>query len=212
MSTADDNPNVTPFSGNPFCCECGAANYAGATKCYLCGREFTEAERAALPRGRTVGQPQPTEIPSALVSPIDQAARTSPTARGPLTYSLSTLFLIVTLAGVCFGLIAAAPALGIPVTLLVTPALIRTFVILRRDEQSPTTEDKVYGFVGSLGIAFMVMLAAGIAFFAACSAVGFGLAGISLSAAILGGLVAGAIAAIVVAVWIFRRTLPRRKR
>jgi hypothetical protein len=132
-------------------------------------------------------------------------------AGGPLTYSLSTLFLIVTLAGVCFGLIAAAPVLGIPVTVLIVPALIRTFTTARRQQargERPTAEEKIGSFFASMGLILAIVMGAAIAFFAACSVVGFGLAaGIKNPDSPAGAvmiylaLVAGLVAAVTVGVW-----------
>jgi hypothetical protein len=43
-------------------------------------------------------------------------------------------FLLMTLASVCFGLLAVAPGLGIPVCVLLVPVLIRTTMVVRRRE------------------------------------------------------------------------------
>jgi hypothetical protein len=220
MSGTEDTPD-RPRNANPFCRECGAANYAGATKCYLCGREFTETERAVLPPVRSLGRtPLARQLPPQLPGTTDQRASPSPlAARGPLTYSLSTLFLIVTLACVCFGLIAAAPGLGIPVTVLVIPAMIRTLAETRQQQrlgERPRTEDKIGSFFVSLAVMFAVIVAAGVAFFTACSAIGFGLGTLTrfdspaFGVVVLLALGSGLFAAVFVTVLILRRTWPRR--
>jgi hypothetical protein len=186
------------MSLNRPCLDCGALNYTSATKCYLCGEELTPA----LP-----GTPPPLPTPLPLET------------RGPLTYSLSTLFLIVTLAGVCFGLIAAAPGLGIPVTVLVIPAMIRTLAETRQQQrlgERPRTEDKIGNFFVSLAVMFAVIVAAGVAFFTACSAIGFGLGTLTrfdspaFGVVVFLALGSGLFAAVFVTVLILRRTWPRR--
>lgn len=176
------------------CSECGGANFTTAKKCYLCGKELTPPLPGALPPPL----PQPT--------------------RGPWTYSLSTLFLIVTLAGVCFGLIAAAPGLGIPVAVLIAPAFIRTLVITaqrRAHGDKPTAEEKVGGFFASLAIVLAIVLAAGAAFFAACSVVCLTTVNsrrMSDGTMVALALGAGAIVALPVGIWILVRTWPKRRR
>jgi tellurite resistance protein TehA-like permease len=142
-------------------------------------------------------------------------------AGGPLTYSLSTLFLIVTLACVCCGLIAAAPGLGIPVAVLVAPALFRTLAETRQQQrlgEKPTAEDKIGSFFVSLTVMFGVLVAAGVAFFTACSAIGFGLGVLTrpdspgIGVVIVLALGAGLFAALFVAILILRRTWPHRNR
>jgi len=133
------------------CIECGARNFSSAKKCYLCGAELKPIRPGARP------QPLPTAV-----------------TRGPLTYSLSTLFLIVALAGVCFGLIATAPGLGIPVAVLVAPAFIRTLAEIRQQKmagEKPRAGDKIGAFFESLSVTVMAAvpgtIAFGAAFFAA---------------------------------------------
>src|SRR5262245_38737788 len=188
------------MSLNRPCLDCGALNYTSATKCYLCGEELTPA----LP-----GTPPPLPTPLPLET------------RGPATFSLSTLFLIVTLAGVCFGLIAAAPGLGIPVTVLVVPAMIRTLAETRQQQrlgERPTTEHKIGNFFESLAVILAVIVAAGVAFFTACSVIGFGLGAFTkfespaFGVVVVLALGAGLLAAVFVTVLIFKRTWPQRDR
>jgi multisubunit Na+/H+ antiporter MnhB subunit len=203
---------------NPYCSECGAANFFGATKCHLCGREFTKAERAALPPpGPLAWSRPPRQPPESLRKSSDQPATIQSTTRGQNTYSLSTLFLIITVVCVFCGLIASAPGLGVPLAVLITPALIRTLVVTRIQRSQgmqATVESKISAFFSSLGVVILVLFAAAAAFFAACSAVGLGL--LSSPAFSAGGLVlaliAGTIMALVVGGWILGRTWPTRKK
>src|SRR4051812_25089350 len=98
---------------NTFPCpECGAVNPVGVSQCFLCGRKPDR-------RGAAI------ELPATFTA--SDIVTAQPSARGMSTYSLSSLFLIVTLAAVCFGFIARAPGLAIPIVLLITPALLSTF-------------------------------------------------------------------------------------
>lgn len=176
------------------CLECGAVNFTTAKKCYLCGKELTPPRPGALPPPL----PQPT--------------------RGPWTYSLSTLFLIVTLAGVCFGLIAAAPGLGILISVLVAPALVRTFAISRVHRakgEKLSTEQKIGGFLMSLAIMIAIVVAAAAAIVAAVAAICFSLQNsrsMSGDAQLTLALGVGGTLALIVSIWIFIRTWPRRRK
>jgi hypothetical protein len=107
--------------------------------------------------------------------------------------------------------------LGVPLAVLVTPALIRTLAatrIQRSHGMQATVESKISTFFSSLGVMILALIAAGAAFFAACSAVGlsvlgspaFSTGGVALA------LSAGTIMALVVGGWILVRTWPRRKK
>lgn len=147
----DDRPTYAPA----VCRECGAAYPLTGQKCWLCGADLPE--RAAL--------------------------TTAPTSENPFaasahrTFSLSSLFLVMTLAAVCLGVFAAAPGVGVALAIVATPALVRTMVVSSRGKArgsrlSPT--EKVWTFAASACLLVVVIAAAGIAFFYACATVVFG--------------------------------------
>ncbi|MEX2119906.1 MAG: hypothetical protein WD847_09965 [Pirellulales bacterium] len=79
--------------------------------------------------------------------------------------------MLITLIAVCLGVAAAAPCLGIALAVVVTPALVRTFMASTRRKaqgQRLTMPEKVLAFWGSLGIVVLAGVAAGVAFFATC--------------------------------------------
>jgi hypothetical protein len=86
------------------CPNCGAKQPRQLDQCWLCGEAFDEAATGV------VAHEQPT------------------------SYSLSTLLLIMTLACICFALIAAAPGLGVFVGILLVPVFIRTSMVLKKRE------------------------------------------------------------------------------
>ena len=81
--------------------------------------------------------------------------------------------LLVTLAAVLCGLTAAAPGLGIPLAVLVTPALIRTFAVSnvsRAQGIEPSAEAKLASFVASIGLMLLIVVAGFAVFFVGCCA------------------------------------------
>ena len=197
MSVGSGHPLAGPV--NPILCpECGAVNFASATKCYLCGRVLVPAKEGRdrrRCRRRYRGR-----------------------LRGPATYSLSTLFLFVTLACVCFALIAASPGLGIPVAVLVAPALVRTFVIARVQQSrgiKPSAEKKVGDFFLSLAIMLLIVVAAGFAFCAAFFVVcltSLNSRGASENSIVIFSLCAGVVGALAAGILIFVQTWPFRRK
>jgi MFS-type transporter involved in bile tolerance (Atg22 family) len=90
----------------------------------------------------------------------------------PFSFSLNSLMMLVTLAAVCFGLLAAAPGLGVFVCVILLPVMIRTALVVRRREAagldvSPGT--KVGLFFGSFAAASVIaVVVAGAAFGSFC--------------------------------------------
>lgn len=103
-------------SSNSVCRECGATNPSGAKDCWLCKAKLEGSSEKPI---QATLAPEPPPIP----------------ANVNRTYSLSTLFLIMTVAAVCFGVIGAAPGLGIFLTLFMLPPLVRTAMVVRRKEE-----------------------------------------------------------------------------
>jgi hypothetical protein len=137
---------TTPFASQR-CTECGAGYRPGAKRCWLCGAKLPE---------------EPIE---ALVLP--EAAADANTA----TFSLSSLFLVVTLVAVGAGIAAAAPGLGVLFVIVATPALVRTIVVASRQKARgvvTTPTQKVVAFLASVGMVLLVILSIGVALFTAC--------------------------------------------
>ena len=87
------------------CSKCGASQPRQLDRCWLCGVAFDGA-----PVTGVVAHEQPA------------------------SYSLSTLLLIMTLACICFALLAVAPGLGVFVGILLVPVFIRTSLVLKKRE------------------------------------------------------------------------------
>lgn len=145
-------------TNQPVCRECGAAYPLTGQKCWLCGAELPE--RAAFPTA------------SASENPFASSAHR--------TFSLSSLFLVITLAAICLGVFAAAPGLGIFLAIVSTPALARTVVVSSRRAQtgaSMSVGQKLLNFAGALGVvAVTVVTASGIAMLTTCFTVLGGMA------------------------------------
>jgi dipeptide/tripeptide permease len=181
---------TSELSKNWICPECGSANLAGATECFLCGEPFVSAKtrnRPALPQ-------------------------TGPHVSSPL--------IIIALVLICVGVGLESPGLGILLIIALTPAVIRTQLISKaRPRREPMTAlGFVIEVVGSLFVIITVGIAAIATFFGVCM-VGF-MGGTLASAPFEGdaplvigwyaGMIAGAIAGGYVAVKLFRRIGPRK--
>jgi hypothetical protein len=132
------------------CRDCGF-RVVVADKCPLCGAPTVSAD--ALPSQAQSGTSRQEGI--------------------RLTFSLSALLMFFTLWPVCFGIIVAAPGLGIPLTVLavlVMMALVRSSAAAARDESSGKSIDRAAKFarmVISFGLIVLVVIAGAIAFLAA---------------------------------------------
>lgn len=114
------------------CPQCGAQQPGETNACWLCGAEIAAAG-----------------IASASSDPVQ-------TAPERFSFSLSTLLLLMTLASVCFGLLAVAPGLGVPMCVLLVPVLVRTAKVVRRREAAglPVSHaERVSLMLSSFGVA-----------------------------------------------------------
>ena len=128
------------------------------------------------------------------------------------TYSLSTLFLVITLISVCLGVVVAAPGLGVPLIILSVPALFRTAAWKRtRVDGQSTTGQRIAAFVGSLGLVFLIIVAGIIAFQIACwaSCVAAITIGGQNQSVFIVGLVISALIGLFVSARLFRKTWPQ---
>ena len=140
------------------CVACGAIGGADDV-CWLCGREVVPlAEMAG--GGEVVN---PYQAPTTAASTTSAAAVSVP--------------LILTVVVVSVGLALAAPGFGIPIAVVVTPALIRTIVQVGTRESSGadvSTGRTAKLFLASLAGTVTACVTAGVAFFATCAAGCFG--------------------------------------
>jgi len=181
------------------CPDCGADVAAEAPTCWLCFADLsaTAAERIAA-------SPAPPPIPTA----------------GAHTFSLDTLFLVMTLVAVCAGIVAAAPEALVFVVLIVVPAVVRTLGKTRQRVKSGeelTASAKIGAFFGSLMLAALTWAAAMVAFFGACwaacgAAALVGAAGPYGGNALTFGFIIGGIVGLVVFVSLYRLLWPGRRR
>lgn len=145
------SPEKSALGGERACPDCDARLKTTDEKCWLCGRRVVVGE----------------ELPRPPVSP--QLGRATP---GQVQFSLESLFLVITLAAVCLGALVTSPPLGVLVLIVATPALIRTLVeghYARQSGRPLTIGEKLLAFVASTGISLAALIAAGGAFFAACT-------------------------------------------
>ena len=176
------------------CSQCGAANPERRKDCWLC--------HGALGSSKLHGD--------ASVSPANALLPHQPAATQ--SFSLSTLFLVITLIGVWLGVAAAAPGIGVLLLVAVLPAAVRTFAATGRSKQfgdRPTVGDKLGAFAVSMGIVLLVCVAAFIAFNVACWSL-CGLAVVTQSEALIVVSIGGGIvAAVACAGWLLWKTWPR---
>lgn len=131
-------------TGFARCPDCGAQTPLDAQTCWMCGRLLIQL--VAEPPRRAV-------------------------ATSPVSFSLATLMLMVTLVAVGLGMFAIWPGLGILYCLAMAPALVRTAVGARRRQLSGQTlglDRKFQLFATSLAVSVAAFVAAIVAFFATC--------------------------------------------
>jgi hypothetical protein len=165
------------------CPHCRFAYNSRGGRCWLCGEPLPPIDEAPLITGAEL---QPALQPPSGDQPID--IRRPPRATGienpyappsgvvpGSTFALSSLFLIVTLAAVCMGVIGLARGLSVPLVLVVSLALARTLASLRRrqDLRDASAGQKILIFLGSVGMVILVLAGAlfamVIAFFTVCA-------------------------------------------
>ena len=133
------------------------------------------------------------------------------------TFGLSSLMLVIALAAVCFGVIREVPGLGIPLAVVATPALVRTFGVVGRRRakgQTMTTLEQLGAFLGSVSVVATIGVASGAAFFGTCWIGFFGGAAVSspwargydpIGWGLVTGILLGTLIASFVAYRVFRR-------
>lgn len=168
------------------CPDCGAAVAPQARTCWLCGMAIGHHD--VLIDAELLAPPPPPE-------PLR------------MTFSISGLLTVTTLAALCLGVGLIWPGLGIGLAIVILPALVRTWVITAGARSvQPKPEERLAALMSSLAISFVtivaVSIAAIVAFYGSCFAAwavnesldiyrGFDVLPVALGAGGLGGLVAG---------------------
>ena len=153
--------SLEPITGEKLRCpNCGAVNPTAAPttdvlKCWLCTEPF---HRDAAKMTDETEPDQQTLL-----------------EKQGMTFGLTTVMLVVTLAAVGFGVFRNNPAIGVLFFIFVTPALIRTQVIAMRRQRSgvPVTalqrlELFMVSFSATFGIVIALTVAAAIALLGTC--------------------------------------------
>jgi hypothetical protein len=180
-------------NAKPICPRCGAELAPGRTVCWLCHTNLS-----ALGQGDSMPPPVPRRH------------------NEPAQSSLSSLLLFVILIVILGGMIATSPGIGILVTVLAIPALLRTAFITwrrRREGEFVSAGDQAGQFMLTLlivfascvAIAITVVVAFFVTVFVTCFAGGNDAAVRSLPAIV--AAVAGimATASIILILWYVRR-------
>jgi hypothetical protein len=140
---------------------------AETTKCWLCGARLEPGQKAAA-------QPQApsadlgayaVEAPPLAASPPPAA----PERRVAFQFSLATLMLTVTVVAVLLGVFVMSPGWGIVLAILMTPAWLRTCVVVSGREargRPMSAHQKLELFAASVGVVLNAGMAAIGAFFA----------------------------------------------
>jgi len=141
MSTLESNDVIA-------CPQCSAPLPTKARYCWLCG----------VPQG-----------PSQATVPVEAAAVVEP--RAAYQFGISTMLLMMTMLAVLMGVFALSPGVGLAITFLATPPLIRTCIVAakrktRGQRMSPLAKLGIFG--STLGIVIVVVAASIGAFFAVC--------------------------------------------
>jgi hypothetical protein len=118
------------------------------------------------------------------------------------TFSLSSVFLVMTLAAVAAGVLAAAPGLGILFLVIATPALARTMVVSSQRKRlgvAMTPGAKILHFLHSTALTLVILAsivicvtaALVVALFVACANAIGGHSGFNSDAGFVWGAIAG---------------------
>lgn len=143
-----------------ICPHCNAKQLGPSDECWLCHKSLT-AEPEGLP-------------PPAIVPELYESDN--------MSFSLATMFLLVTLASVCMGLLVAVPGWGIFACIVMVPVFFRTMRVVRYREaigKAVTPMQKVVMFSTSFAVSsvlvIVVCVSAFCSFCGVClSIVGFG--------------------------------------
>lgn len=129
-----------------ICPHCNAKQLGPSDECWLCHKSLT-----AEPEG----PPPPAIVPELYES-------------DNMSFSLATMFLLVTLASVCMGLLVAVPGWGILACIIMVPVFFRTVRVVRAREaqdQEVSPTKKIMLFASSFAVASFITILACVAAF-----------------------------------------------
>ncbi len=181
-----------PVSAYELSCPyCGARNARGEAKCWLCKQ----------PLAVEAGGNEPILAEAVDVRP---------------QFALSSLLLVITLACISAGLVAAAPGFIIPLVIVVVPALIRSVAASRAAGGQVSIGQKLVTFFVSLWLVVAIWVAGIIALCAACTLIVIGGAAmefndqaVNMLAVISIGVI---LAALVLVGWLYYLIWPGKKK
>ncbi len=121
-----------------LCPHCNANQFGPSETCWLCHRSLIDSPSSA-----------PAPVAAARNEPVD------------LSFSLSTMFLLVTLASVCMGLLVVVPGLGVFACIVMVPVFLRTVRVVRRRDaigQEMRPLEKVLMFSTSFAVTSVLVI------------------------------------------------------
>jgi hypothetical protein len=139
------------------CPACGAIHLGKSAVCWLCQEPLLTKD----------GQPRAPAVAGG-----ERRERGS-----PWTFSLSSLFLLMTLISICMAVLVLSPPLGILLVVVATPAAARTILdgLRRKSRGAPfNLESKAWKFMESMAVVAVVGISSLITFVAICFPLGLG--------------------------------------
>lgn len=161
--------NASPSIIPGICPECGAKVTIKAPKCWMCQRSLSwDTPLIARP---SVTAASGAEVSCEAWYPAGRRSENAYEHRATFQFGLSSIMMIITLAAVLSGVYAMAPGLGIAMVIVAAPALICTCIISMRKGargRPLSPSEQIAYFVAWLGLAILIIIAAGVAFFVSC--------------------------------------------
>jgi hypothetical protein len=170
--------NISPWLET--CPDCGAEPWSETDGCWLCGLRADGTRPAGPKRSRTAPGPAAASPAAAAAKAASPAAageappggasvppRPQPVKRPPqpppLSFSLATMLLMMTLAAIWLALLVAAPGIAIFLCILLLPAVVRTAMVVQRREAagvSVSSGEKVALAVTSMFVSLVILVLA----------------------------------------------------
>lgn len=141
------NESSSAIASERACPHCGAELKSPWTECWLCGAPIRDDD--VRPEAAAISPSRPRSTPRERVS-----------------FSLSTLMLVMTLATLACGLIVVAPGLGIVACILIAPVTVRTAMVVNRREAAGgrvSPGEKAMLFFSSFLVTSVIVAVVGVA-------------------------------------------------